>query len=73
MIKPPLPQLNFAKFGPPLNSLGCLVLSVGAYALWFGLGYAVGFVLLLLMHEMGHCVAARRLGMSLGLPTWHTL
>ena len=73
MIKPLLLLLNFAKSGPALNSVGCLVLAVSACAFWFGWRCALGFVLLPLMHETGHCVAARRLGMNVGLPTVHTL
>jgi Zn-dependent protease len=70
MIKALLLLLKFAKFGPLLKSAGFMLLSVGAYALLFGWRYAVGFVLLLLVHEMGHYVAARRLGMNVGLPTF---
>lgn len=70
MIKALLLLFKFAKFGPVLKSAGFMLLSVGAYALLFGWWYAVGFVLLLLVHEMGHYVAARRLGMNVGLPTF---
>ena len=68
MIKVLLMLLKLAKFGPVLKSAGFMLLSVGAYALLFGWRYAIGFVLLLLMHEMGHYLAARRLGMRVGLP-----
>ena len=68
MIKVMLMLLKLAKFGPVLKSAGFMLLSVGAYALLFGWRYAIGFVLLLLMHEMGHYLAARRLGMRVGLP-----
>jgi Zn-dependent protease len=70
MIKLLLLLAKFAKFGPALKSAGFMAISVGAYALLFGWRYAVGFVLLLLTHEMGHYVAARRLGMNVGLPTF---
>ncbi len=70
MIKLLLTLLKFAKFGPALKSAGFMLLSVGAYALLFGWRYAVGFVLLMLVHELGHYVAARRLGMNVGLPTF---
>jgi len=70
MIKALLLLFKFAKFGPLLKSAGFMLLSVGAYALVFGWRYAVGFVLLLLVHEMGHYIAARRLGMNVGLPTF---
>ncbi|HEV7432060.1 MAG TPA: site-2 protease family protein [Steroidobacteraceae bacterium] len=68
MIKLLLALLKFAKFGPALKSAAFMALSVGAYALLFGWRYALGFVLLMLVHEMGHYVAARRLGMNVGLP-----
>jgi Zn-dependent protease len=70
MIKALLMLLKFAKFGPVLKSAGFMLLSVGVYALLFGWWYALGFVLLMLVHEMGHYVAARRLGMNVGLPTF---
>ena len=70
MIKALLLLLKFAKLGPLLKSAGFMLVSVGAYALLFGWRYAVGLVLLLLVHEMGHYVAARRLGMNVGLPTF---
>jgi Zn-dependent protease len=70
MIKLLLVLLKFAKFGPALKSAAFMLVSVGAYALLFGWRYALGFVLLLFMHEMGHYIAARRLGMNVGLPTF---
>lgn len=70
MIKALLLLFKFAKFGPVLKSAGFMLVSVGVYAMLFGWWYAVGFVLLLLVHEMGHYVAARRLGMNVGLPTF---
>lgn len=70
MIKLLLMLFKFAKFGPVLKSVAFMAVSVGVYALLFGWRYAVGFVLLMLVHEMGHYVAARRLGMNVGLPTF---
>ena len=70
MIKLLLMLAKFAKFGPALKSAAFMLLSVGAYALLFGWRYAVGFVLLMLVHESGHYYAARRLGMNVGLPTF---
>jgi Zn-dependent protease len=70
VIKLLLMLLKFAKFGPALKSAGFMLLSVGVYALLFGWRYAVGFVLLMLVHELGHYVAARRLGLDVGLPTF---
>lgn len=70
MLKVLFLVLNAAKLGPLLKVGGTMLISVGAYALFYGWWYAVGFVLLLLVHEMGHYIAARRLGMNVGLPTF---
>jgi Zn-dependent protease len=47
-----------------------MLLSVFAYAWIFGWWYAVGFVALIFVHEMGHYVAARRRGLDVGAPTF---
>jgi hypothetical protein len=39
------------------------------YALIFGWKYAVGFVLLLLVYEMGYYLAAKHRGLPMGAPT----
>jgi Zn-dependent protease len=49
-------------FGPLLILLktgGSMLLSIGAYSLIYGWRFAVGFVLLIFVHEMGHFVAAK--------------
>jgi Zn-dependent protease len=65
-----LSLLKFAKLAPILKSALFMVVSIGAYALLWGWKFALGFVLLLLVHEMGHYVSARRQGMDVGLPTF---
>jgi Zn-dependent protease len=62
--------LKAGKLGPALVTSGTMVLSVLAYAWLFGLWYAVGFVALIFVHEMGHYVAARRRGLDVGAPTF---
>lgn len=47
-----------------------MLLSVLVYGEMFGWKYGVGFVLLLLCHEMGHYIAARQRGLDVGLPTF---
>jgi len=47
-----------------------IFLSVGGYALLFGWRFAIGFVLLILVHELGHYVEARRQGLSPSLPVF---
>lgn len=42
--------------------------SIGAYALFWGWRFAVLFVLLLFIHEMGHVIAARRVGLPVTAP-----
>ncbi len=58
------------KFGKVFLTGGTMILSIAAYALVFGWWYAVGFVLLLLVHELGHYVAARQRGLDVGAPTF---
>lgn len=70
MIKALLLLLNAAKLGPVLKTGGTMIVSVLAYAVVFGFWYAFGFVVLLLVHELGHYVAARRIGLAVGAPTF---
>ncbi len=62
--------LSGAKLGKLLTSGGSMLLSVILYSFVFGWRYALGFVLLLLVHEMGHYLAARQRGLNVGLPTF---
>jgi Zn-dependent protease len=45
-----------------------MLVSVAAYALIWGFPFAVGFVLLLLVHELGHVVQLRREGVKASAP-----
>ncbi len=45
-----------------------MLVSIGAYALIWGWTFAVGFVLLLLVHEMGHVLQLRREGIPASAP-----
>ncbi len=48
-----------------------LFISVGAYTLWFGSWtFALGFVLMILVHELGHAAEASRQGLQVSLPTF---
>jgi Zn-dependent protease len=47
-----------------------MLVSIWAYSLVFGWPYAAGFVLLILVHEMGHFLAARQRGLDVGAPTF---
>ena len=46
------------------SALISMFVSVGAYTLYWGLPFAVGFVLLLFIHEMGHVIQLRREGIE---------
>ncbi len=58
------------KFGKILTTGGTMLISVVVYAFIFGWWYAVGFVVLIFVHEMGHYIAARRRGLDVGAPTF---
>src|SRR5471032_2001091 len=58
------------KLGKVALTGGTMIISVFAYALVFGWWYAVGFVLLIFVHEMGHFIAARQRGLDVGAPTF---
>lgn len=47
-----------------------LFLAVGGYALIWGFPFAVGFVLLILAHELGHYVEGKRQGLDPRLPVF---
>jgi Zn-dependent protease len=51
-----------------LTTSGSMLVSVGAYALIWGWQFAVGFVLLLFVHEMGHVIQLRREGVPASAP-----
>src|SRR4051812_12778552 len=55
-----LPKLKLLSTG------GTMLLSVAAYALLWGWRFAVGFVALLFVHEMGHYIQMRREGVRPG-------
>jgi Zn-dependent protease len=69
-LKALLVLLAAGKLGKVALTGGTMVLSVFAYALVYGFGYAVGLVLLIFVHEMGHFLAARQRGLAVGAPTF---
>jgi Zn-dependent protease len=50
------------------TTAGTMLVSIGAYALIWGWKFAVGFVLLLLVHELGHALEAKRQGLDVSAP-----
>jgi Zn-dependent protease len=55
---------------PFLKTGATMVLSIGAYAMVWGWQFAVGFVLLIFVHECGHLIAARQCGLKVGAPVF---
>ncbi len=51
-----------------LTTSGTMLVSVAAYSLLWGWTFAAGFVLLLLLHEMGHVIQLRREGVKASAP-----
>jgi Zn-dependent protease len=51
-----------------LATSGTMLVSVVAYATIWGFPFALGFVVLLLVHEMGHVIALRREGIKASAP-----
>ena len=51
-----------------LTTVGTMVVSVAAYSFVFGWPFAVGFVVLIFIHEMGHVIALRREGIKASAP-----
>src|SRR5207248_41469 len=51
-----------------LTTSGSMLVSIAAYSLFFGWTFAVGFVLLLLVHELGHVIQLRREGIKASAP-----
>ena len=58
------------KLGKVLLTGGTMLVSVLFYAMDYGWKYAVGFVLLIFIHEMGHFIAARNCGLEVGAPVF---
>jgi Zn-dependent protease len=63
--------LPLIKFLPVLlKTGGTMLLSVGVYAMQWGWKFALGFVLLIFVHECGHLLVARRFGLKVGAPVF---
>ena len=63
-----LPILKF--FPMLLKTGGTMLFSIWAYSLFWGWKFAVGFVILILLHEFGHLIAARLFRLKVGLPVF---
>ena len=51
-----------------LSTAGTMLVSIAAYTVIWGLSFAAGFVVLLLVHEMGHVIQLRREGIKASAP-----
>ena len=58
------------KFGFAFAKFASIFVAVGGYALLWGWQFAVGFVLLIFVHELGHFVEARRRGFNAAWPVF---
>jgi len=47
---------------------GSMIVMIGVYAMMYGWEWAVGFVLLIFIHECGHIIAAKRIGLPVSAP-----
>ncbi len=59
-----------AKFGLAFAKFASIFVAVGGYALIWGWKFAVGFVGLIFVHELGHFVEARRRGFNAAWPVF---
>ena len=62
-----LAGLKLGKFG---GTFITMIATIGIYSLTYGWAYAAGFVCLILIHELGHYIAARQRGLNVGAPTF---
>jgi Zn-dependent protease len=53
-----------------LKSGGTMLLMIGVYMQLWGWQFALGFVLLLFVHETGHLIVARKFGLKVGAPVF---
>src|ERR671919_464176 len=53
-----------------LTTSGSMLVSVGAYSLIWGWKFALAFVVLLFVHEMGHVIQLRREGVEASAPVF---
>ena len=63
-----LPALKFLPI--LLKSGGTMLLMIWVYTTLWGWKFAVGFVLLLLVHECGHLIVAKKFGLKVGAPVF---
>lgn len=65
IIKPLFVLLKFSKFGATFVSMFVTVI---VYSAFWGWKFALGFVVILLIHENGHLLAAKKVGLPVSKP-----
>ena len=71
MVKLKYFGLAALKFLPILlKTGGTMLLTIWVYATIWGWKFALGFVLLIFVHECGHLVAAKEFGLKVGAPVF---
>lgn len=63
-------MVKLLKFGKLFLTFGTMMLSVLAYSFSWGWQFALGFVVMLFIHEMGHVIALRMKGMKASAPVF---
>src|SRR5476649_240067 len=51
-----------------LKTGGSMLFTIGVYAMVWGWKFAVGFVLLIMLHECGHLIVAKKFGLKVSAP-----
>ena len=51
-----------------LKSGGSMLITIGVYAMVWGWKFAAGFVILILLHECGHLIVAKKFGLKVSAP-----
>jgi Zn-dependent protease len=64
-LKYGLVLVKFGTFGPTLITM---IIAIWFYTLFFGPAFAIGIVALILIHELGHFIVARWMGLPARLP-----
>ena len=62
--------LAVAKIGKVFTTAVSMVVSMWFYAMFFGWKFAAGFILLILIHELGHVLVAWRKGIPVSAPVF---
>lgn len=60
--------ITMLNLGPATAMAATMLLSLAVYAVAFGWRFALGLILLLLVHELGHFAAARVVGLRSSIP-----